>query len=289
MKQAPSWWTKSRAGMIGFVPDWLDDSQAGIIGQDRMIGRKTGRHAPRGFAALAGRLQRLESWNRTLSDNPRLTFHPIIPVRLLSIHPSRPNPAILAEAAAVIRAGGVVAYPTETFYGLGADPRSAKGVAAVFAAKGRAAGEALPLIAADVAAVERLLGKLSPLAARLVSRFWPGPLTLVVPLRPGILAEGVSAGRDTIAVRVSDHPVARALADAAGGLITSTSANRSGEPPAVDAASVASTLGERIDLIIDAGAAEGLAPSTLVDVTADVPRLVRPGRVPFDRVLESLQ
>jgi L-threonylcarbamoyladenylate synthase len=195
---------------------------------------------------------------------------------------------VLAEAAAHLAAGRVVAFPTETFYGLAADPRDAAGVAAVYAIKGRTFTEALPLIAAGREIVEGLVGGLSADARRLADRFWPGPLTLVLPLPGGALVPAVSAGRATIAVRVSDHPVARALAAAAGGLITSTSANRSGEPPATTATGAAA-LGDGLALTLDGGPAPGWQPSTIVDVTGPAVRLLRAGRVPFDRVLESLQ
>jgi L-threonylcarbamoyladenylate synthase len=198
--------------------------------------------------------------------------------------------AALAEAADAIRRGAVVAYPTETVYGLAADPAREDAVAAVFAAKGRAEGEALPLIAADVAAVSRLAGAWSEAHARLAAAFWPGPLTLVVPLRPGVVATGVSAGRADVAVRVSSHPLARALAASTpSGLITATSANRSGSPPSSTADAVAAALGDTIAVIVDGGATPGGPASTIVDVSDGPPRLIRPGPVPFDRVLDFLR
>jgi len=196
----------------------------------------------------------------------------------------------LAEAADALRRGAVVAYPTETFYGLAADPAREDAVAAVFAAKGRAGGEALPLIAADVAAVSGLAATWSGAHARVAAAFWPGPLTLVVALRPGVVATGVTAGRADVAVRVSSHPLARALAASTrSGLITATSANRSGSSPSSTADAVAAALGEAIDLIVDGGATPGGPASTIVDVSDGPPRLIRPGPVPFDRVLEFLK
>ncbi len=198
--------------------------------------------------------------------------------------------AALAEAAAAIRRGAVVAYPTETLYGLAADPAREDAVAAVFAVKGRGSGEPLPLIAADTIAASRLAATWSEAHARLAAAFWPGPLTLVVPLRPGVVAAGVTAGRADVAVRVSSHPVAHALAASApSGLITATSANRSGSPPAATADAVALALGDALALIVDGGAAPGGPASTIVDVSHGPPRLIRPGPVPFDRVLEFLR
>jgi L-threonylcarbamoyladenylate synthase len=198
--------------------------------------------------------------------------------------------AALARAAAAIARGEVVAYPTDTFYGLAADPRSAQAIARVFVAKGRASAEPLPLIASDLAQVEQWFGALSPDAARLAHRFWPGPLTLVLPLRADhAFPSTLTAGRANIAIRVPAHPIARALALAAGGVITSTSANPSGTPPASTADAVIAMLTDRIAMVIDGGATPGGAPSTIVDLQEESPRLVRAGVLAWERVLESLQ
>jgi L-threonylcarbamoyladenylate synthase len=195
----------------------------------------------------------------------------------------------LARAVAAIARGDVVAYPTETFYGLAADPRNARAIERVFEAKGRRSEEPLPLIAADLTQVERWFGTLSPLAATLANAFWPGPLTLVLPLPADrALPTNLTAGRDNIAVRVPAHPIACALAAAAGGVITSTSANPSGTPPATTAAEVRRTLADRVAMVIDGGTTPGGAPSTIVDVTGVPPRLVRAGVIAWERVLSSL-
>jgi L-threonylcarbamoyladenylate synthase len=200
--------------------------------------------------------------------------------------------AAVARAAAAIARGDVVAYPTETFYGLAADPRNADAIERVFIAKGRRSEEPLPLIASDIEHVERWFGALAPHAAALAHRFWPGPLTLVLPLsseRFSTFPTNLTAGRANIAVRVPAHPLARALALAAGGAITSTSANPSGTPPASTADEVLATLGDRIALILDGGPTPGGAPSTIIDVQELRPTLVRAGVLPWERVLESLQ
>ncbi len=197
---------------------------------------------------------------------------------------------VLAQAADAIKRGDVVAYPTETFYGLPADPRNAQAIERVFAAKGRRSEEPLPLIAADLMQVEQWFGRLSPIAAALAHDFWPGPLTLVLPLPANHeLPANLTAGRDNIAVRVPAHPVARALAAAAGGLVTSTSANPSGTPPATTADEVRRTLADRVAMVIDGGTTAGGAPSTIVDVVGAHPRLVRAGVIAWERVLSSLQ
>jgi L-threonylcarbamoyladenylate synthase len=193
----------------------------------------------------------------------------------------------LLPAVSAIRSGGIVAFPTDTFYGLAADPRSSAAVRKVFEVKGRSSDQPVPLIAESASHVAEQVGRMTPLAKRLASHYWPGPLTLVLVAGPAMCAE-VSGGTGTVAVRVPDHRVARALARAAGFAITSTSANLSGFPSLSSADEVAASLGERIDVLIDAGDAPGGLPSTIVDVTGTTPVLVRSGAVPWERVLKFL-
>lgn len=209
-----------------------------------------------------------------------------MPVRI-EIDSVRPEPAALEAAAAILRRGGVVAVPTETLYGLAADATNEAAVRRLFAIKGRARDVAIPVIGADRAQVEACVGALGAAGGRLADAFWPGPLSLVVRAAPG-LPRALLGGGDTVAVRVSSHPVAGALARALGKPITATSANRSGHEPAARPEDVLRELREAIDAILDAGACAGGAPSTIVDVTGDVPRLVRAGAVAWDRVLHSL-
>jgi L-threonylcarbamoyladenylate synthase len=205
----------------------------------------------------------------------------------LSIEPAAPDTEVIAAAGRVLSSGGIVAYPTDTLYGLGVDPRNAAAVQALFGLKGRAGVLALPLVAGSVAQAEAL-GVFTPLARRIASRFWPGPLTLVV-AASAPLAPGVAAADGSIAVRVPDQAIARALATAFGSPITATSANRSGQPPAVTAGEVEAALGDALDLVLDGGAVPGGNPSTIVDASGSAPRLVRAGAVAWERVLESLQ
>ncbi len=204
-----------------------------------------------------------------------------------SIDPRRPDPATLAEAVRVIEAGGIVAFPTETFYGLAVNPADAAAVRALFRVKGRDAASAVPLVAADVEQVESQIAQLSPDERRLVDRGWPGPLALLLEA-PDDLARDLHAGTHTVAVRVPGHAVARTLARHAGRPLTATSANPSGMPPATSADEVQASLGPRLDLVLDAGATPGGAPSTIVRVGRSGPVLVRAGAVPWDRVLEFL-
>lgn len=204
---------------------------------------------------------------------------------VLTVDASNPEIRVIREAAAMIRDGLVVAYPTDTLYGLAVDPRNAAAVRRLFALKGRPETSALTLIAAD-AAQARLAGEMSPAAARLADRWWPGPVTIVVRSRPGLASETL-AGGSTVGVRVPDQPVARALAQALGFCITATSANRSGESPASDAGTLAAAL-PAVDAILDGGPSRGGAPSTIVNAAEDDVTLIRAGAVPWDRVLRSL-
>lgn len=191
----------------------------------------------------------------------------------------------LAPAVSALRSGGVVAFPTETFYGLAVDPRSDAAVAKVFALKRRAPDQPLPLIAGDVDQVVDHVGTLTPLAARLASRGWPGPLTLIIPASPR-LCDAVHLSTGKVAVRVPAGALARALAGRAGHAITSTSANISGDPPAATPEEVVASFASGIDVLIDSGPTPAGLPSTIVDATGDVPVLVRAGAIPWERVLE---
>ena len=206
------------------------------------------------------------------------------PVRRVFVDPGSPQRDAIQEAAKWILSGGVVALPTDTLYGLAADPFSPAAVARVFQVKGRAAERALPLIAADTQQVTTQLGPLSASAARLAERFWPGPLTLLV-AAPRELAREVTGGTGRVGVRVPANDVARAICRAAGRPLTATSANLSGEPATADPDRVERTLGDRIDLLIDTGPARGGAASTIVDVTGAEPALVRAGVIAWDDIL----
>ena len=209
-------------------------------------------------------------------------------MRRVFVDPEAPQRDAIQEAAKWIRAGGLVALPTDTLYGLAADPFSGAAVARVFAAKGRSAERALPLIAADAEQVSTQLGRLPPAGQRLADRFWPGPLTLLMAV-PRTLAADVSGGTGRVGVRVPASVVARAICAEAGRPITATSANVSGAPATPDPDQVERTLGDRLDLLIDAGTTPGGAPSTIVDVTGADPALVRAGAISWDDIQAWLQ
>jgi L-threonylcarbamoyladenylate synthase len=195
--------------------------------------------------------------------------------------------AAIAAAADVLRRGGVVAYPTDTLYGLAVDPGSDSALDRLFELKGRGRGQAFPLIAASTGQA-CAAAQLTTDDLRLARAFWPGPLALVVRARAGISPVGVAAD-GTVAMRVPAHPLARNLAAAFGGCITATSANRSGEPPTASADEVAASLGNRLDMLLDGGDAPGGAPSTIVSLVTGNPSLVRAGAIAWERVLESLE
>ncbi len=195
--------------------------------------------------------------------------------------PSVPaTPENIEKAGRLIRAGRLVAFPTETVYGLGADATRGRAVAAIFAAKGRPRFNPLIVHVPDRAAAEAL-ARMGPEARRLAEAFWPGPLTLVLPARPGNgIADLATAGLTTIALRVPSHPVALALLEAAGRPVAAPSANRSGHVSPTRAEHVLADLGDRIALILDAGPTPLGVESSVLDLTGDAPALLRPGAVP---------
>ena len=195
------------------------------------------------------------------------------------------GPDDLVQAVSALGLGGVVAFPTETFYGLAVDPRSATAVKRVFEVKRRAPDQPLPLIASGVDQIIDHVGTMTPLAARLASRGWPGPLTLIIPAS-SLLCDDVHLSTGKVAVRVPADAVARALARSAGHAITSTSANISGHPPASTPERVVASFGSGIDVLIDSGRTPAGLPSTIIDATGGVPVLVRAGAIPWERVLE---
>ncbi len=197
---------------------------------------------------------------------------------LQRIDPLRPDEAIIARAAEILRRGGLVAFPTETVYGLGANALDPAAVERIYAAKGRPTYNPLIVHVADATDVFEVAREWPDKAARLARAFWPGPLTLVVP-KLAEVPPGVTAGLDTVAVRVPSHPVARALLAAARLPIAAPSANRSMEVSPTTGAHVEKSLGEAVDLILDAGPTQVGIESTVVDVSVDPPVLLRPGMI----------
>ncbi|NQX47142.1 threonylcarbamoyl-AMP synthase [Paenibacillus tritici] len=192
---------------------------------------------------------------------------------------------IIAEAAAMLRSGETVAFPTETVYGLGADARNTAAVEAVFAAKGRPSDNPLIVHIARRSDLEALVTEVHPVASALIGAFWPGPLTLVLPVRPGVLSPLVTAGLDTVGVRMPDHPVALALLRAADCPVAAPSANRSGRPSPTLAAHVLEDLAGYIGGVLDGGAAGVGLESTVVQVQPDgTVAVLRPGGITAEQL-----
>jgi len=215
-----------------------------------------------------------------------------------SDRPAIPKPRLPGEVIASLRAGGVVIFPTDTLYGLGADPCSEAGLDRLFAAKVRDRGKPIPLLLSGGEQVDRWARHVPPAAARLMGRYWPGPLTLVLPADPGV-HPAVTGGGDTVGLRVPDHPVPRALAAGLSGAITGTSANRSGNPGAwVSAEEIVREFTGEVDWVLWGGGAAGdggrerggnSPGSTVVRMIDDHPVLLREGVLPFRDIVEFLQ
>ena len=187
------------------------------------------------------------------------------------------------RGAEVIRAGGLVAFPTETVYGLGADALSDSAVARIFEAKERPRGNPLIVHLAGVAALESVAARVPSRARDASARFWPGPLTLVLP-RAGPVPLITTGGLETVAVRVPAHPVALALIEGSGRPIAAPSANRSGRPSPTRAEHVREDLDGRIELILDGGPTPVGVESTVLDMTTEPPMLLRPGGVTIEQL-----
>ncbi len=187
-------------------------------------------------------------------------------------------PAGIAQVSRVILQGGVAAFPTETFYGLGADAQNEEALQKVFWIKGREENKPLLLLIGAREWLSCWVRHIDPVAERLIEAFWPGPLTLVFEALPH-LSNLLTGGTGTIGVRISPHPVARALVQAVGHPITATSANLSGQPSASLAVEVLNSLGNRVDAILDGGQTAGGLGSTVLDVSSSIPRILRLGAI----------
>ncbi|MFI7430382.1 L-threonylcarbamoyladenylate synthase [Micromonospora sp. NPDC049836] len=193
----------------------------------------------------------------------------------------------IAEAAAVLRAGGLVAFPTETVYGLGANALDAAAAARIFAAKARPSFDPLISHLADAADLPGLVGPVPPAVAALAERFWPGPLTLIVD-RPAVIPPIVTSGLDTMAVRVPDEPSARALIAAAGVPVAAPSANRFGQLSPTRAEHVVAGLGDAVDVVLDGGPTRCGIESTIVDARGAQPVVLRLGALPVEALIEAV-
>ncbi|MBW7457637.1 threonylcarbamoyl-AMP synthase, partial [Paenibacillus sepulcri] len=200
--------------------------------------------------------------------------------KVYHVDPASPDDKIIREAARTLRQGGTVAFPTETVYGLGANALDQDAVSRIFEAKGRPSDNPLIVHISDSAQLDSFTAPCGELVQLLMDRFWPGPLTIVLPLKRASVSEHVTAGLDTVAVRMPAHPVALALITAAGCPVAAPSANSSGRPSPTEAAHVLDDLNGRIDAVIDGGSAGVGLESTVVEVEAGgIVRILRPGGI----------
>lgn len=187
------------------------------------------------------------------------------------------DPAAVHEAAAWLRRGFPVVFPTDTVYGIGTTPFEAAAIDRLYAVKGRPTSKGIPILLADPAALDAIAGAIPPLAYTLIARYWPGPLTLIVPRAPH-LPDAISPN-DNIAVRIPDHEITRALIREAGGAVATTSANLSGQPPFRNGAAAMTAFNGLVPIILDDGPSPGDRPSTIVDCTTATPQIVRVGPI----------
>jgi len=206
---------------------------------------------------------------------------------VLRVDPANPDNELIARAAECLRAGGLVAFPTETVYGLGAHALDRAAILRVFAAKERPATDPLIVHLATLDAATALVEQIPPAAIELAARFWPGPLTMVLK-KSARVPDEVTAGLATVAIRVPSHPVARALLERARIPVAAPSANLFSRPSPTRAAHVLADLNGRIDMIVDGGVTEVGLESTVVDLSGPIPTVLRPGAVDLDALRQVL-
>lgn len=200
------------------------------------------------------------------------------PTEVVAIDPARPDGASVRRAAEALGEGGLIAFPTETFYALGAAAFDPRAVRRIFEVKGRPESKPLLVLVDSVEMVEALVPDISPRALELMARHWPGALTLVLHAREDVPVE-LTGGTGTVGVRLSPHPVARMVVHALGAPVTAPSANPSGSPPPTTAAEVCRYFEAGVALVLDGGPTAGGLPSTVLDLTVDPPQVLRQGAV----------
>jgi len=191
------------------------------------------------------------------------------------------------RAITTLKGGGVVAFPTDTVYGVGVDPFQPDAVQKLYQIKGRPIDKPIPILVGSVANVERVAQNLPPVFFQLAEQFWPGELTLIVEAKS--LPHEVTAGGDTVGVRMPDHPLALALLQRFGGAIATTSANKSDEPPATSADEVRAELGELVNIILDGGQTATRIASTVLDLSVSPPQIRRDGGISMDQLAPFLR
>ena len=203
--------------------------------------------------------------------------------KLVKVDTENPEKSVLTEAAEILKNGGLVAFPTETVYGLGANGLDEKACKRIYEAKGRPSDNPLILTIGDLDGLYKIVGKVTENAKKIIDAFWPGPITLVLP-KADCVPETVTGGLDTVAVRYPSNKIARELIKIAGIPVAAPSANSSGKPSPTRASHVEFDLNGKIEMIIDGGAADWGLESTILDVSEDKPVLFRPGAVTQDMI-----
>ena len=206
---------------------------------------------------------------------------------IIKINPENPEPERIDEAVAILKSGGVIAFPTETFYGLGADARNETAIEKIFGIKGRDFKNPILVVIGDVQHLEAFAEDIPAEAHKLMERFWPGPLTIVFRAAP-FVSPKLTAGTAKIGIRLTSHPVAMEISRRLGGPVTATSANLSGAPECSTAAGVLSQLQGKIDGVVDSGQTPGGKGSTIVDVTASPIKILREGVIPAALIQDTL-
>jgi L-threonylcarbamoyladenylate synthase len=196
---------------------------------------------------------------------------------VVHIDPAQPSPPLIAKAAKVITRGGVIIYPTETLYGLGANPLDTEAMKRLYEIKGREGAKPIPFLIKDQEMLATLAEEIPPIGRRLIERYWPGPLTLIFRARERLPAP-LRGEAGTIGLRISSHPIARGIVGAVDCPLTATSANPAGEGDLTDCQSIVQTFGDQVDLIVDGGRVGGVG-STVVDLTMNPPKVVREGMI----------
>lgn len=206
---------------------------------------------------------------------------------LIRIDPFSPSPSVVGRIIDILKHGKVIAYPTETFYGLGADACNPAAVDRIFDIKGRDQKNPIPLIIGNLEMLQGLVLEIPPNARKLIEKFWPGPLTLVFSAAP-LVNRALTGGSGKIGIRLSSNPLARKLSEGISGPLTATSANLSGAGECVSAAQVVLGLNDRISTVVDGGETPGGKGSTVIDITVDPPKIFREGVVSATAIEDTL-
>ena len=207
---------------------------------------------------------------------------------VINIDPKAPDPADIERAVAFLREGQVIAYPTETIYGLGADVQERKAVKRIYDLKARDYGLPISILVADLRMLRDVVSDVPDRALLLMRKFWPGALTILFPASQ-IIPKGLVTNTGKVGVRISSHPVASALVEQFGRPMTTTSANLSGFPPSLSVKHVHKYFGEKLPCIIDGGECEPSRGSTVVDMSEETMRIIRDGTIPADEVIKCFQ